>query len=369
MKNRTILLKAIFVSTTFAISSMAMAIVCPVNQMPICYLSSDVNSMPEDKCVLNASASAFLINSPDSIAGDCSQFDIKKIKTYACNAGLRFVQPTTDICIRYDQENTISSTCGDSKNCVCNFSNAANDLKVSYFNFGIAPYTGIEVQSFINKTLNASTTNEYAMASTLSGSQILQDASSLQFNFGSDFYGAEYLVDLCITNKNINASRFDLELTGRLLFANSIFNKSSYINASSLYNKIDLSCTDSSGGQIAKNLISDSPILTAERTYSQTVQGSSNCIVRHNFKENAKDKVRENNFKKVTFQTNITIAPSDESLLIPPPMTFCKIKPTKPKKYSCQSWKSLNTQDIISGGFIDANTYTGACPIPCKLPL
>lgn len=369
MKSLSILLTALFLFTTMAISSMAMALVCPVSQMPICYLTSDVDSLPQDKCISNAAASAFLINSPDSIAGDCSQFDIKKIKTYACNAGLRFIKPATDICIRYDQENSISSSCGDSKNCVCNFSNTANDSKVSYFNFGIATYTGFETQNFVNKTLNASTTNNYAMASALSGGQILQGGSGLQFNFGSDIYGAEYFVDLCIKNKNINASRFDLDLEGRLLFANSIFNKSNYNSASSLYNKIELSCSDSNGAQVNKSLMGDSPFLSAERTYNQTVQGSSNCIVRHYFKENATSRVRENNFKKVTFQTNITIAPSDESLLIPPPMTFCKIKLTSPKKYSCQSWTSLSTKDIISGSFIDADTYTGACPKPCKLPL
>ncbi len=366
MKSLSILLKALILSTSTAMAGTTCLTVC--NQ------PADIFAAPQESCVANTSVKSYFASNPLATPGSCAQFDVKKIKTYACNAGLRFVKSSEQVCILRDQNNVIATSCGTSQNCECNTPDVVNPLKANYFNFGIADYTGAASPSFITKTMNASNTTTYAQASINSGRQVLQDGSALQFQFGSDLYGAEYFVDLCILNKNLNPSRFDLDLTGRVLFANSVFINTNYNTASSLYNRVELSCTDSDGSQYSKNLLTDSAFLTAEKKYTKTITGSKSCVVRHFFKENAKNKIRESNFKKVTFQTDIALAPTDPSLLAPVPVKFCKVKTESKNKYSCTAWTSASTEaflnDVKNSSFFTSQTnttiYTGACSNPCK---
>lgn len=354
----------IFLSLTVT-SSTALAKTCSSRETVACLESSDSSSNLVDACVSNSIASSYFANSKEATVGDCSNFSLKRIKSYACNAGLRFVRPVNDICIKLDEGNAISSTCGDSLNCVCSSDSNSNEQKTNYFNFEISTYSPNVTASFIKKTLNASSNSDYAVASAQSGADILKDNSALQFNFGSDFYGAEYFVDLCVSNKNKNPSRFDLNLVGKIIFTNSIFNSFNYNLASSLYNKIDLSCTDG-GAQTTKSLVSESPFLTAERSYNRNVSGSRNCVIRHYLRENAKNKIRENNFKKVSFQTDLKITPADSSLLEPLSVTYCNIRQDSKNKYSCTQFSVKGEDGIANNILMGATTYTGTCPKKCK---
>lgn len=365
MKSLSILLKALILSTSTAMAGTTCLTVC--NQ-------TDINSTPNESCVANTTVKSFFASNSMATPGSCSQFDTKKIKTYACNAGLRFVKSSEQVCILRDQNNAIATSCGTSLNCECSNPDVINALKANFFNFGIADYTGTETPTFIGKTLTASNTTTYAQASATPGKQILQDGSTLQYQFGSDLYGAEYFVDLCILNKNLNPSRFDLELTGKILFANSVFSNSNYNTTSALYNRVELNCTDSDGSTYSKALLTDSAFLTAEKKYTKTITGSNSCVVRHYFKESAKNKIRESNFKKVTFQADIALAPTDSSLTTPVPVKFCKVKTEAKNKYTCTAWTSASSdaflKDVKNSSYFnsEANTtiFTGACANPCK---
>lgn len=366
MKSLSILLKALIFSTSTAMAGTTCLTVC--NQ------TADINSAPKESCVANTTVKSFFASNPLASPTACSQFDTKKIKIYACNAGLRFIKSYEQVCILRDQNNAISSNCGNSLNCECSTPDVINSQKANFFNFGIADYTGIDDPTYILKTLNASNTTTYAQASATSGEKIIQDGSTLQFQLGSDLYGAEYFIDLCIVNKNQNPNRFDLELSGKILFANSVFNSNNYNSVSVLYNRIELSCTDSDGSQYSKTLLANSAFLSSEKKYTKTITGSNNCVARHYFKENAKDKIRESNFKKVTFQADMTLAPTDPSLTNPVPVKFCKIITNAKNKYTCTAWTSESSdaflKDVKNSTYFmteaNATIYTGECSNPCR---
>ena len=337
MKASSVLLKAIIICSSIMISKNLMASTCSSKQLLVC------SSAVKDVCIADNSLKSYFVNNPSATVGECAKFDIKKIKSYACNAGLRFIETSAD---------------------------AKNDLKANYFNFSIADYTENDSNPYVKRTMNASSNNEYAMASKKSGDQILKGGSELQFNFGSDLYGAEYFIDLCIINKNINPSRFDLDISGRVLFTNSVFNTANYNNASALYSRVELACVNSDGSQSNKTLVGDSTFTEAEKKYSRTITGSNTCVVRHYFKESAKAKARENSYKKVTFQTDVSVTPTDSTLLEATPVKFCKIKKGNKDSYTCTEkiYASAETfmKDILVSTFFDSDTYSGACPKNCK---
>lgn len=370
MKRFSFLLKAAFIFSSIISANVMAASTCSSKQMPVCTLGTDITADAKDSCVSNSNLPAYFKSNPTALPGACSQFSMNKIKTYACNAGLRFLKPSAILCIRYDQNNTVSNSCGDSENCSCTSPNVSNDQNTNYFNFNIADYTGNSVVNFTQKTMDASDTTTYAVASKKSGSEILQDGSALQFNFGSEFYGAEYFVDICIQNKNTNTTRDNLELSGSILFANSVFKNTNYNTASSLYNSVELICTPKSGTATTKTLVSNSIFSNAEKKYANTTNAISSCVIRHYFKENATGKFRENNYKNVTLQTNIALNPEDKTLLLPTPVNFCKVKKVSSNKYTCTNWSSASSEafikDLSNSTFFDGDTYTGTCPNPCR---
>lgn len=361
MKSFSLLLKVAIIISASAMSANAMAN-CGSKATLVCVEPQDLDSNPSETCVNNGSVAQFLGNDREfTLMGSCSQFDLKKVRTYACNAGLRLVKPTKQVCIKLDENYAIADSCGESLNCLCNNANAQDEIKTNFFNYAISPYSKKGIHSFSNKTRTTSNTTTYASAAQTSGREIIQDNSALQFSFGSDFFGAEYYVDICVRNSNLNPSRFDMNYSGNLLFSSAVFNTVNYNNSSNLYNKIELICN---GG--AQTIVTESPFLSGQRNFNRGGTSARLCVVRHHFRENAKDKLRGNKFKKVTFQTNLRVAPVDLSILKEQPVEYCKIVPTGPKKFKCTPWTAKSTEDLISGGFIDGNTYTGACPEECK---
>lgn len=362
MKSFSLLLKAVILVSTSALWMNVNAATCNSKSTLVCVEPEDLESDPQETCVANGSVRQFITTDSEfKLMGSCSQFDLKKVRTYACNAGLRLVKPTTQTCIKLDENNAVADSCGESLNCVCNSTEAQDDINTNFFNYAISSYSKKGIHSFTNKTRTTSNNTTFASAATTSGKDIIEDKSKLQFNFGSDFYGAEYYVDICIRNSNLNPSRFYMNYTGNLLFGSSLMSAVNYNNSSNLFNRVELICDNST-----QTIVSDSPFLSGQRNYSRNGASSKLCVVRHHFKENAKNKLRGNNFKKVSFQTNLQVYPSDASITKEVPVDYCKIIETAPKKYKCTPWTAASTQDLISGGFVDGNTYTGKCPKVCK---
>ena len=363
MKGFSLLLKVAIIISASAISASTMATICSSRTTPVCVEPTDLDSDPQDTCVSNAGVVQYLASDREfTLMGKCTQFSMKKIRTYACNAGLRLVKPTKIICIKLDENNTVADSCGDSQNCICNSNDAEDEVKTNYFNYGISPYSKKGFHSFKNKTRTTSNNMTFASAASTSGREIIQDNSALQFNFGSDFYGAEYYVDICVRNSNLNPGRASLTYAGNLLFGNSIFNAINYNNSSTLFNRSELIC----GGSGTQTIITDSPFLSGQRNFNRSGASARLCVVRHHFRETAKNKLRGNNFKKVTFQTSLSVTPTDPSITKETPIEYCKIIETTPKKYKCTPFIASSTEDLISSGFVDENTYTGACPEECK---
>ncbi len=323
---------------------------CSSKQIAVCTISKGVKRKTKDHCVNINEIENFKNghDEEDIFVGECDEFDNEKVVSYACNAGLRFLGTDT----------------------------ALNEQKANYINFSVADYTGALNPVFTKKTINASSTLQYNEVSKEPsvGFNILENGSSLQFGFGSDLYGAEYFVDLCIINSNSNPARVDFNLTGKILFTQSIFSTQNYNNASLLLSKSDLVCVNEDGSLSTSNLIAESRYVSAERNFKRLVPGSAQCFVRHYFKESAKLISRENNYKKVTFQTQLLVEPNDETLLLPKKVELCKIKKVASDKYICTPWKSNSgskredlLNDIINGHFVDNDVYFGACPQPCKI--
>lgn len=337
---------------------------CSSKHLLICTKLPSGNIM--EKCVPNANMENFFVNNPESIIGSCDTFDSSKLKIFACNAGLRFAPSAEQRCIKRDQNNSISSSCGDSLDCTCSTN---EDTGNNYFSFGIADNSDVAPSTFIKKTLTSSNAFSYASASPQSGQHVLQDGSNLLFNLGSDFYGAEYYVDLCVQNLNPNALEQNLNLNGEILMTNSLFSSLSYNMASGLSNKVDVICLNSNGTTSTSTIAESTYFNMSQRKYLATINGSPLCIVRHYFKETALNKFRENSYKKVTFQTNIQLTPNNSDSVQSGPVNFCNII-KRQNNYTCTQWSSENQQAFIealkiNGSFFSGNTYTGPCPKIC----
>lgn len=349
---------------------------CADSSWSIVCLKKQEDSIPENKCVQNASLYGQFNAFPFSTIGDCSQFDINKIKTYACNAGLRFVPRSQNICIKKDQDNATSSTCGDSLNCVCT-NDAGTEINTNYFNYGKASYDDSSSPSFIQYSTDASMTSEYAIASGKTGSDILQDGSALQFHFGSEFYGAEYFVDICIKNSNAETLENSLKLNGKIFYGNAVFKTTNYITSSVLDTNVETTCMTSNGQRGPISQLSSGPFINGERRFSEiTIPSAPLCVVRHYFKEKNTTDLRPNDYKKVTFQTFTDVTPSDPSQTTSTPIIYCKItkngKEGKDKVYTCEQRTFKDNDAFVETlsnhkEFFDTDTYTGQCPIPCTL--
>ena len=321
---------------------------CSSKQLPVCVISRGVKQRPKDFCV-NINEIENFKNGQDAqdlFYGECSDYDNSKINTFACNAGLRFI--------------------GDL---------SVNDSKANYVNYSIADADNVNDENFVRKTMNASNNQVFNEVSSEIGTQKIQDGSSLQFNFGAESYGADYFVDLCILNDNLNPERYNFTLSGNVLFTQSIFSAQNYNNSSLLLNKTDLICLDENGNQSLQNLVAESRFISSERRFSKSVTLNSLCYVRHTFKESAKLSKRENNYKKVTFQTTLNLENQDDELNGSSTVVdLCKIKKQSSNSYTCTAWsiqsngpKNTLLDDIIKSGFIDKDVYAGACPIPCNI--
>lgn len=358
----------------FSLNAYSATLSCLDNQSALVCSQKRSDDTPTNVCVKNVQLHRYFKSNPLSIIGNCSQFDIKKIQTYACNAGLRFIPRSKNICIKKDQGNTVSTTCGDSLNCVCS-NDSATEINTNYFNYGKANYGESVAPLFIKYSTDASMTSEYAVASGNTGSDILEDGSALQFNFGSEFYGAEYFVDICIKNNNIETTDNILKLNGKLIFGNAVFNTTNYITSSALDTNVETTCIPSNGKKITITQLSSGPFISGERRFSEVnIPSAPLCVVRHYFKETNSTDLRKNNYKKVTFQTFTDVTPRDSSQLTPSPSVFCNITyDGKNKTYICEQRNFKDNDAFLetllnqSPHFFGPNTYTGQCPVICKL--
>lgn len=337
----------VFMWTASIVGSNAHALSCSKKEISVCVIEQGLETIAKDLCIelIDFKKHTKKEDYKEFFIGKCSEFDSKKIETFACNAGLRFLENST----------TANRT----------------DQKSNFFNFSVAENDGSENPSFLKKTLNASNNSLYNEVSTIFGSKILAGGSELQFNFGSDYYGAEYFVDICIVNKNTNPERFDFNLSGKVIFSQSVFTNFNYNSTSQLLNKVDLICLNSNDETLTRNLSNESSFFSSEKSFSRVVSGSERCFVRHSFREGATLKQRENSFKKVTFQTQLNLSPIDESLLLPKDYNLCKIKVNGQDRFTCTSWKTNSEaafiEELVSSRFIDKDVQTGLCPTPCSL--
>jgi len=363
----------IFLSLVFFSSNIfSQTLTCSDNQSSIVCSQKRQDDIPTNECVRNVELHGYFKSKPFSIIGSCSQFDINKIQTYACNAGLRFIPRTNNICIRKDQNNTVSSSCGDSINCVCS-NDAGTEINTNYFNYGKASY-GVNVPPiFIQYSTDASMTREYAVASGNTGSDILQDGSALQFNFGSEFYGSEYFVDICIKNANAETTQNSLKLNGKLVFGNAVFNTTNYITSSALNTNVETTCEASSGQKTTIPQLSFGPFISGERRFNEIIiPAAPLCVVRHFFKETNTTDLRKNSYKKVTFQTFTDVTPGESAQTNPTPTVFCNIiYDGKNKEYVCEQRTFKDNEAFLetllneTPHYFGPKTYTGQCPAIC----
>lgn len=363
----------IFLSlTSFNVSVSAATLSCSGNQSSIVCTQKRQDDIPFNECVRNVELHGHFKSKPFSTIGNCSQFDIKKVQTYACNAGLRFIPRSDNICIRKDQDNTVSSTCGDSMNCICS-NDGGTYTNTNYFNYGKAVYDGNLTPDFIRHSSDASKTTEYAVASLETGSEILQDGSALHFNFGSELYGSEYFVDICIKNTNIETKENSLKLNGKILFGNAVFNTNNYITSSALDTNVETTCTSSRGQEKTISQLSSGPFINGERRFNEvTIPSAPLCIVRHYFKETNTTDMRKNSYTKVTFQTFTNITPGDSAQTNPHPTVFCNITyDGKNKNYICEQRTFKDNEAFLetllneTPHYFGPKTYTGQCPAIC----
>jgi hypothetical protein len=343
--NKTLILASIILLST--IFNTAKATTCSNLETLVCEIEPNLSVAQKEVCVGNTRLGQYFTDKPKSLPTSCSDFRMKKIKTYACNAGLKFSANTS----KPEQ---------------------LQDPSLNYFTFGMTDYNdqvGLDELSFVQKSMNASSQNEYAQASSKSGEHIIEDGSKLQFQLGSEVYGAQYFVDLCILNKNLNPERFDLNVLGKVLFTHSLFTQPSYIQESQVLSKVEIYCQN--GNNITTKVLStESPFFSAEKKYNSIINPGHRCFVRHSFKEQAIDKKRSHKFKKISFQTQLNLAAEDEILLIESPKKYCQIKKSG-NKFTCLEKTLISDDEIIStalaGQYFNNETYTGACPNPCKL--
>lgn len=337
----------VLMCTALLVGSNSYALTCSKKEIAVCVTEQGPEGSAKDLCIELIDFKKYTKKEDykEIFIGKCSEFESKKIETFACNAGLRFLENST--------------------------SNNRTDQKTNFFNFSVAENDGSENPPFLKKTLNASNNSLYNEVSTIFGSKILAGVSELQFNFGSDYYGAEYFVDICIVNKNTNPERIDFNLTGKVIFSQSVFTNFNYNSSSQLLNKVDLICLNSNDETLTRNLSTESSFFSSEKSFSRVVSGSERCFVRHWFREGATIKQRENSFKKVTFQTQLNLIPTDESLLLPKDYNLCKIKVNGQDRFTCTSWTTNSEaafiDELISSRFIDKDVQTGLCPSPCAL--
>ena len=319
---------------------------CTNKESVVCEIEPNESWLQKEVCINNTLLGQYFSNNPQSLPFSCLDFSLKKIKTYACNAGLKYF--TGD-----NNEHFI-------------------DPSLNFFTLGIAEYkdpTPIEDFSYIQKSVYASSTDDFSQATKKSGSHMIEDGSKLQFHLGSEFYGAQYFVDLCILNKNLTPESFDLNIVGKVLFTQSLFNQDSYIKDAQVLSTIEVICQNDNN-IFTKILSSESPFISAEKNYTSLLPPGNQCYIRHLFKENASDKFRSNKYKKISFQTQLYISVVDESLLNLLPIKYCQIKKSR-SKFICQE-KIFNNgdeliQDALKGYFSSNDMFTGACPNPCNL--
>jgi hypothetical protein len=359
---------------------------CSGKKILLCHKEGKSSKDAKEICVDISAIDGHLKNHELDMVGSCSQFDPALITTYACNAGLKYNVNLSRTCIRYDEGGVIASDCGTSANCSCSENPATDDsYRLNNIRYSTADYQeDFSSLNFIERLKVASVTQAYNQITTNLGSQVLMGNSALQFNLGTDRYGAEYFVDMCIRNENEYPSQTPLNLTGNILYAGGSFSSVSYPQSSKLSHRLSVYCDEGTTGNysLASNPFfsqSEIPFMFGQRDFSSQIEGSRFCIVRHFFKENQTQKLRNNAAKKAIFQTTLNIAGDTSSTAGNEPIKLCRVTEIKKNNYACTSINFTNSaamKDFILTNYGQGNSsqfqqdfkdvYNSACPNPCR---
>lgn len=358
---------------------------CSGKKILLCHKEGKSLKDANEICVDISAIDGHLKNHPLDTVGSCDRFDPALIKTYACNAGLKYNVNLDRQCVRHDQGEIIANDCGDSTNCTCSENpQSQSAYLLNSIKYSISDYDDdLTNLSFVNKVQVASNTNTFSEAATALGANILKSESALQFQLGSERYGAEYFVDLCIRNDNANPDLTPLALSGNILYAGGFFSNQTYPQASKLFHKLNIYCDDQIDGdfhlsQLPSFSQTEIPFYFGKRTFETEIPGRRFCVVRHSFRETQNSNLRENSAKKATFQTNLSVEGSGIGVGSGAAINFCKIEELAKKTYACTSINFPDTDTfrnfIIStygSGHSSAfqndfkDIYNGTCPNPC----
>lgn len=129
---------------------------------------------------------------------------------YACNAGIRYTDPTTEVC--YVPNTTTTCDPATDNHCVC--TNSINSeqwksliLRAATSTIGTAPSS-----SQTSYVPSASGTYAQVVADNTFGTRI----DSMSIDLGSERYGAEYFVDFCYHGSQIEWFRNGVHMNARL---------------------------------------------------------------------------------------------------------------------------------------------------------
>lgn len=360
---------------------------CAGKKITICHKGDKDSHDAQELCIDISGLNGHIIQHDKDTIGSCREYDPKLIKAYACNAGLKYNVNLGVTCIRHDDNGLIASDCGTSTNCTCSQNPQSEDsYLLNNMRYASSAYNeDFDLLNFIERFKVASKTDTFNQVSLVLGAEVLKGDSALQFNLGAERYGAEYFIDMCVRNDNLDPGMVPLDLTGNILYSGGIFTQQSYPQASKLTHQMAVYCDPNSSGSYSLASYpffsqQQIPFLYGQRDFTTQVPGSRFCIVRHSFKETEDHKMRGNRAKKATFQANLSVAGSLDGTTVSQPVSLCKIQEIKKDTFACTSIEFTNSTEFKN--FILANygkgtssdfqkdfkdIYNNKCPNPCSL--
>ena len=253
---------------------------------------------------------------------------------YACDAGLKHTTDNVKVCydrVALEQGNAVSCTpdfscgTGDDCNCVCTggygvnqagsvVNNNQGNYRLDYMKASVADWTDngdIPLESDIatyNVEANESAYNFNTVSGVSTKSVFKQQITDLEFNLGSEKYGAEYYVDICFRATQITygytGSSISWTANGGVTISDIVgdgtdnftfdgtntasYSTEAYQTLSGLEVKAELVCIAKDGCQVITDA---SPYASIPGQYADLVSGSADadlkaCKFRYSFKEN-----------------------------------------------------------------------------------
>ncbi|WP_127717421.1 hypothetical protein [Halobacteriovorax sp. HLS] len=348
----------VLIVLTFLFSANTFAGICKdsgkdLGKITICHAGNDNNNPGRvnfvNICVDFASVHGHIKNHDHDSIGACGSSDLKEGLAYACNAGIKHVEPAERTCYTRSTPriscNPNACVSGQSCDCVCSgTSGGASNVDFMTFNgrsfSDIAELDLLSQESFWDSTRQSKTSSlsmnsgsidseQFVVATHSPRNYVLKD-KSLSFNLGTELYGTEYFVDLCWQNINEdNKGSFDL--LPSYGYKNKTLFGDSYVDFANIYTRTQVYCTSDQGTEF----IAFDEDYTMFPSQMQdlfpnvgSVEDVSFCRVRHYFKEDT-NAFRPWELNAVEISTKLEVvltddqeAPEDNGLILCHPITY-----------------------------------------------